>query len=87
MSIDNMENSNNNNTNTFEYWDDIEINPKLLRGIFAYGFEKPSPIQKKSILPLISGKDIIGQWKRYYRSSSIWNRKNRSILCWNISNY
>ena len=23
-------------------WDDLDINPQLLRGIFAYGFEKPS---------------------------------------------
>ena len=42
-------------------WDDLDLNPKLLRGIFAYGFEKPSPIQKKAILPMNSGRDIIAQ--------------------------
>jgi superfamily II DNA/RNA helicase len=42
-------------------WDDLELNPKLLRGIFAYGFEKPSPIQQKAIKPLIMGRDIIAQ--------------------------
>jgi len=45
----------------FEYWDELEIDQKLLRGIFAYGFEKPSPIQKKAIIPLIKGKDLIAQ--------------------------
>jgi translation initiation factor 4A len=42
-------------------WDELEIDPKILRGIFAYGFEKPSPIQQKAIKPLIMGKDIIAQ--------------------------
>lgn len=33
----------------------------LLRGIFSYGFEKPSEIQSKAILPVMSGRDIIAQ--------------------------
>jgi translation initiation factor 4A len=44
-----------------KYWDDLDLNPKLLRGIFGYGFEKPSPIQQKAIKPIISGKDVIAQ--------------------------
>jgi len=42
-------------------WDELDLNPKILRGIFAYGFEKPSPIQQKAIKPLIEGRDIIAQ--------------------------
>jgi superfamily II DNA/RNA helicase len=42
-------------------WDDTEINHDILRGIYAYGFDKPSPIQQKAIKPIISGKDIIAQ--------------------------
>lgn len=42
-------------------WDELEIDTNLLRGIYAYGFEKPSPIQKKAIKPIICGKDIIAQ--------------------------
>jgi superfamily II DNA/RNA helicase len=45
----------------FEYWDELAINTQLLRGIFTYGFEKPSPIQKKAIIPLIKRKDLIAQ--------------------------
>lgn len=33
----------------------------LLRGIFAYGFEKPSAIQQRSIAPIISKRDVIAQ--------------------------
>ena len=42
-------------------WDELEIPPNLLRGIYAYGFEKPSPIQQKAIKPLILKKDIVAQ--------------------------
>jgi translation initiation factor 4A len=42
-------------------WDDLDINPKLLRGIYSWGFEKPSPIQQQAIKPLILGKDIVIQ--------------------------
>ena len=42
-------------------WDDLNINHNILRGIFAYGLEIPSPIQRKAIIPLLNGKDIIGQ--------------------------
>lgn len=42
-------------------WDELELDPNLLRGIFAYGFEKPSPIQQKAIKPIIEGRDVIAQ--------------------------
>ena len=42
-------------------WDEYNIKQELLRGIFAYGFENPSEIQKKAILPIISGRDIFAQ--------------------------
>ena len=42
-------------------FDDLELSKDLLRGIYAYGFEKNSPIQQKGILALIKGKDIITQ--------------------------
>jgi translation initiation factor 4A len=46
---------------TFERWDELDIPIPLLRGIFAYGFESVSPIQKKAIKPIIMGKDLIAQ--------------------------
>ena len=42
-------------------WDDLDINPKLLRGVYSYGFETPSPIQRKAIGPMTSGGDLIAQ--------------------------
>jgi len=42
-------------------FDEIDLHPSILRGIYAYGFENPSPIQKKAILPLVIGRDVIAQ--------------------------
>jgi len=47
----------------FEKWDDIQevISTDLLRGIYSYGFDNPSPIQRKSLLTIFDEKDIIAQ--------------------------
>jgi translation initiation factor 4A len=42
-------------------FDELNIDEHLLRGIYGYGFEKPSVIQNKSIPVMLSGKDIIAQ--------------------------
>ena len=42
-------------------WEDLDIKTNLLRGIYSYGFEKPSPIQRKAIGPILKGKDVIAQ--------------------------
>jgi len=44
--------------NTF---DTMALREDLLRGIFAYGFEKPSAIQQRAIVPVITGRDVIAQ--------------------------
>jgi translation initiation factor 4A len=45
----------------YESFDDMGLKDELLRGIYSYGYEKPSAIQQKAIVPTISGKHIIGQ--------------------------
>lgn len=42
-------------------WEEFDLNVSLLRGIYSYGFEKPSPIQKKAIPEITKNKDIIAQ--------------------------
>lgn len=44
-----------------ETWEELNIPTELMRGIFSYGFELPSPIQKQAILPILMKKDIIAQ--------------------------
>lgn len=42
-------------------FDSILRNPDVLRGAFSYGFEKPSAIQQRAILPILQGRDLIAQ--------------------------
>lgn len=42
-------------------FDSMNLKEDLLRGIYAYGFERPSAIQQRAILPIVSGKDVIAQ--------------------------
>jgi len=44
-----------------ENFDDMALKEELLRGIYAYGFEKPSAIQQRAIVPCIKGMDVIAQ--------------------------
>jgi len=54
----------------FETSEDVDVTPTfdgmglredLIRGIYAYGFEKPSAIQQRSIRPIVKGRDVIAQ--------------------------
>jgi superfamily II DNA/RNA helicase len=40
-------------------FDEMGLKEEVLRGIYGYGFNKPSPIQQKGILPVIQGNDTI----------------------------
>jgi len=42
-------------------FDDLELQEGLLRGIYSYGFERPSAIQQRGIRPVLDGRDTIGQ--------------------------
>jgi len=47
----------------FDKWEDLEgvISEELMRGIYAYGFDTPSVIQRKALLTIFDKKDIIAQ--------------------------
>ena len=40
---------------TVHLFDDMDLKSELLRGIYGMGFEYPSPIQQKAIVPAIQG--------------------------------
>lgn len=42
-------------------FDNMNLKDELLRGIYAYGFERPSAIQQRAIIPVIKGHDVIAQ--------------------------
>lgn len=48
-------------TEVCETFDAMGLRENLLRGIYGYGYETPSSIQQRAILPIISGRDTIAQ--------------------------
>jgi len=42
-------------------FDTMGLRDNLLRGIYAFTFEKPSAIQQRAIVPIIQGRDVIAQ--------------------------
>ena len=46
---------------TCETFEQMNLNENLLRGIYAYGWDKPSYVQQKGILPVINGNEVICQ--------------------------
>ena len=51
----------NDDTAPCPTFDAMQLTPDLLRGIYAYGFEKPSAIQQRAIRPILRGRDVIAQ--------------------------
>jgi len=45
----------------YESFDDMGFKKEVLDGIYAYGFEKPSAIQQRAIMPAVQGHDVIAQ--------------------------
>jgi translation initiation factor 4A len=37
-------------------FDNMNLKAELLRGVYAYGFERPSAIQQRAIMPVIKGE-------------------------------
>ena len=42
-------------------FDDFGLHDNLLRGIYSYGYEKPSEVQQRAIQPMLTGNNIIVQ--------------------------
>ena len=70
-----MTTTNNNKTQVFQNYETniplrefktfdeegFDINNDILKGIFSYGYENPTPIQRLAIKPIMEGHDIIAQ--------------------------
>lgn len=63
LSIPQNQSNENEDTEMYAFDDDLceYHGGDLLSGIYGFGFERPSPIQSKAIIPMLSGKDVIAQ--------------------------
>ena len=50
-----------NELQVYESFDDMNLSDDLVRGIYSYGFEKPSKIQTIAIVPMSKHTDILAQ--------------------------
>ncbi|CAH6722424.1 ATP-dependent RNA helicase eIF4A [[Candida] jaroonii] len=50
-----------NYDNVVYSFDDLNLKEKIVRGIFGYGYETPSAIQQRAILPITEGRDVLAQ--------------------------
>jgi len=67
----NIDNTMNNNKEPDDFFEDVkegcdsfdnmDLNPNILRGIYGYGFERPSGIQQKAIGAFLTRRDIVAQ--------------------------
>lgn len=56
-----MDNTVKDKTPDQESFEDLNLKENLLRGIYKYGFDKPSPIQSKGIPLILQKRDLIAQ--------------------------
>ena len=45
----------------FKYFEDLPLTSEVMKGITELGFTELFPIQAQAIVPLLEGKDVIGQ--------------------------
>lgn len=61
LNSDDIIESNVDASEMIDNFDDMGLGEDLLRGIYGYGFERPSAIQQRAIKPLMKGRDLIAQ--------------------------
>lgn len=59
--LSNVEFETSEEVEVIEKFNNMALREELMRGIFAYGFEKPSAIQQRAIRPIMKGRDVIAQ--------------------------
>lgn len=46
---------------SFASFEDMGLKEAVLKGVYEYGFNKPSAIQQKAIVPILKGRDVVVQ--------------------------
>ena len=61
-------------------FDDLNLKPGLLRGIYSHGFERPSAIQQRAIRPILRGRDVIAQSQSGTGKTAVFSIASLQIL-------
>ena len=49
------------NLHIYKTFAEMNLKESLLKGLYAYGFDKPSAVQQRAIVPIMKGRDVIVQ--------------------------
>lgn len=61
IELDEKEISVNEIVKVYKSFEEMRLKPELIKGIYSHGFERPSSIQSRAIVPIIKGRDVIAQ--------------------------
>ncbi|CDK24359.1 unnamed protein product [Kuraishia capsulata CBS 1993] len=50
-----------NYDNVVSTFDEMNLKPEILRGVYGSGYEAPSAIQQRAIVPITEGRDVLAQ--------------------------
>jgi superfamily II DNA/RNA helicase len=67
-------------TTPAQSFDELNLKPSLLRGIYAHGFERPSAIQQRAIRPILRGRDVIAQSQSGTGKTAVFSISSLQIL-------
>ena len=49
------------NLHIYKTFAEMNLKESILKGLIAYGFDKPSAVQQRAIVPIMKGRDVIVQ--------------------------
>lgn len=70
----------NSNAMVMEF-DDMHLRQDLLRGVYGYGYEKPSPIQQRAIVPITQGNFLLSDTTASKRSVHAFILESIGVEC------
>ena len=69
----------------YESFEDMDLKTNLLRGIFTFGWEFPSDIQKKIIVPITTGRDVIAQAQSGSGKTGAFTISSLQLIDWSLN--
>ena len=71
---------NDNSIEVLSTFEAMKLKAELLRGIYSYGFERPSAIQQRAIKPIVRGRDVIAQSQSGTGKTAVFSISSLQIL-------
>lgn len=59
--VDNNDYETSEECKVYKRFEDMGLKDALIRGIYGFGFERPSAVQQRAIVPILKGRDVIVQ--------------------------